>query len=115
MRAIEWPEFTNLDKLDQLCNSVAVVGMSCRYAGANNIDEYWKLLTEGRCEVSSIPEGRWIPEKVPWINEGTLRSKACFLSCPIDEIDNKFFGFSPKELEYMDPQHRMLLKVEVKV
>ncbi|WP_345027147.1 SDR family NAD(P)-dependent oxidoreductase, partial [Flavivirga jejuensis] len=31
--------------------SIAVVGMSCRFPGANDLEEYWDLLKEGRCTI----------------------------------------------------------------
>jgi acyl transferase domain-containing protein len=29
-------------------NKIAVVGMACRYPGADNIDEFWNNILEGR-------------------------------------------------------------------
>lgn len=38
---------------------IAVVGMSGRFADANNIDEFWQLLAEGRSAIRRVPAGRW--------------------------------------------------------
>jgi polyketide synthase PksN len=38
---------------------VAVIGMSCRFPDANNVEEFWKNLVEGRDSVGSIPSERW--------------------------------------------------------
>ncbi|MBX7187299.1 MAG: SDR family oxidoreductase [Vicinamibacteria bacterium] len=37
---------------------LAVVGMACRLPGADNLEEYWKLISEGRCAIDSLPESR---------------------------------------------------------
>ncbi|WP_303304587.1 SDR family NAD(P)-dependent oxidoreductase, partial [Flavivirga jejuensis] len=39
--------------------SIAVVGMSCRFPGANDLEEYWDLLKEGRCTIDNVPFERW--------------------------------------------------------
>ena len=38
---------------------VAVVGAACRLPGAPNEHEFWKVLSDGRCTVGPLPEGRW--------------------------------------------------------
>ena len=53
---------------------IAVIGMSCRFPGAPDVDSYWKLLREGRAaEVGDVPDGRF--DHVP----GTGR-RGAFLS-----------------------------------
>lgn len=88
---------------------IAIVGMSCRYPEANNLDEFWKLLIEGREGIQQLPSHRW--------NEGhtiTSANSKCrgtsggFLNFSIDEFDPKFFGISQKEAEFLDPQQRIL-------
>ena len=38
---------------------IAVVGMSCRFPGGRNPEEFWKLLSEGRDGITEIPPDRW--------------------------------------------------------
>ena len=45
-------------------NGVAIVGMACRFPGANDTDEFWKLLEEGECHIKEIPDERWIIDQV---------------------------------------------------
>lgn len=51
----------------------------------------------GRDGVASTPDERSIP--------------AGFLKCAVDEFDGNFFGMSPLELSYLDPQQRLALEV----
>lgn len=91
---------------------VAVVGMSGRFPGAANIDEYWKLLAEGRSVTGKRPLGRW----AEYASDPVMREKMEIVPTDggfLDEIstfDNEFFGLSPLEAENMDPQQRIMLE-----
>ena len=37
---------------------IAIVGMACQLPGADNLEEYWKLLIEGRSAVVELPPDR---------------------------------------------------------
>jgi polyketide synthase PksJ len=39
--------------------AIAVVGLSCRFPGADNLAAYWRLLSEGRSAISGVPYERW--------------------------------------------------------
>jgi len=93
-------------QMDHLREAIAVIGVSCRFPGANNLEEYWDILRNGKYTVTRFPEGR-ASFDIPGIQE----SVAGFLSCPIDEFDAEFFGISPSEAWTVDPQHRILLEV----
>lgn len=41
---------------------LAVVGMGCRFPGADGLDEYWNLLREGRSGITTFPPERLDPE-----------------------------------------------------
>ena len=40
-------------------SAIAIVGMGCRFGGANSLPEFWNLLREGRDAFTPIPEDRW--------------------------------------------------------
>lgn len=86
---------------------IAVVGMSFRLPGGNNVDEFWDLLVNGKDAIVPVPPFRWTKEH----NITPIRNRsfqAGFLNVPIDEFDAKFFGLSPKEAIFLDPQQRLL-------
>ena len=93
--------------LGELKDAIAVIGMSCRFPGANNTEEYWNLLAEGRDPIRRFPMERphLASERLD------LNFEAGFLKCPVDEFDAKFFGISPREAPFVDPQQRILLEV----
>ncbi|MDT0268346.1 SDR family NAD(P)-dependent oxidoreductase [Streptomyces sp. DSM 44915] len=92
---------------------IAVVGMSGRYATAENLDQYWELLDEGRDAVREIPPHRWDMDRYydPTVGkEGTIYCRWMGLLDDIDSFDSHFFEISPAEAEMMDPQHRLFLE-----
>jgi len=38
---------------------IAVIGLSCRFPGASDLDAYWQLLAEGRSSLAPVPVERW--------------------------------------------------------
>lgn len=38
---------------------IAIIGMACRFPGAQNYDEFWDNLKEGRSSIQEIPKERW--------------------------------------------------------
>lgn len=94
---------------------IAVIGISGQYAMAENIEEYWEILKEGRDCISVVPENRWIIEdyydKNPdMASKGKMYSKWGGFIKNADKFDSLFFGISPKEAETMDPQERIFLE-----
>ena len=90
---------------------IAIVGMSIRVAGAENIDEFWhNLISEKDVSVVYTKEDLIaenidpaILEDEDYVNRGMpLRDYNCF--------DHKFFGYTPNEAALMDPQHRIYLQ-----
>jgi acyl transferase domain-containing protein len=78
---------------------IAVVGMGCRFPGAENIDEFWQLLSKGRDATTDAPAGR-----DPRLGRGGfLRG--------IEHFDHEFFHVTPREAAAMDPQQRLMLEV----
>jgi len=90
-------------------NSVAVIGMACRFPMANNVDEFWKVLVEGIDGITTVPNTRLAESQEAF--KFKTNTKGGFLKCPVDEFDAKFFGMSKTEVEFVDPQQRLLLEV----
>lgn len=95
---------------------LAIVGMSCRFpGGANNVDKFWELLSNGKDGISTIPEDRWDVEKY-YDPDNSVPGKAYnkkggYLDGGIDQFDARFFNISPKEANALDPQQRILLEL----
>ncbi|MEV0296265.1 SDR family NAD(P)-dependent oxidoreductase [Nocardia sp. NPDC050710] len=92
---------------------IAVIGMSGRFPGAANLEEFWRNLAEGRDVVTEVPPSRWpIADHFrpgPVIPGKTYSKWGGFLD-DIDRFDPAFFDMVPTEADYMDPQQRLFLE-----
>ena len=39
--------------------TIAIIGIGCRFPGANDPESFWKLLHQGVCAVDQVPPSRW--------------------------------------------------------
>nr|AOO87089.1 polyketide synthase [Alternaria alternantherae] len=90
-------------------DGIAIVGMGCKFPGADSIEEYWNLLDAGRSMVTEPPKGRF-----PSHEHARSTDRSVFFGNYINDIesfDNRFFKKSGREAASMDPQQRLLLEV----
>lgn len=87
-----------MSETEQFAYDVAVVGLSGRFPGARNVDEFWDRLCEGAELITFFPGGD--PNYVK--AEGVLDD--------VELFDASFFGFTPREASTLDPQHRIFLE-----
>ncbi|MFM7172256.1 MAG: type I polyketide synthase, partial [Caldilinea sp.] len=97
---------------------IAVVGMACRFPGADTPEQFWQLLTAGADLVQEVPSSRW-PVNEFYDPQRPLPGKmytreAAFLD-DVAAFDPLFFGISPREAVGMDPQQRLLLEISWEV
>ncbi|MBM7440079.1 SDR family NAD(P)-dependent oxidoreductase [Streptomyces sp. HB132] len=89
---------------------VAIIGMAGRFPGADDLDSFWRLLSEGREGITRFSREELAeagvptrllddPEYVP--AHGTIPDP--------DLFDTGYFEFTPAEAAITDPQHRILL------
>ncbi|MBT2206892.1 type I polyketide synthase [Actinomadura sp. NEAU-AAG7] len=82
---------------------VAVVGLACRFPGANSPGAYWDLLSAGREAVGEVPADRAA-------HVGTRAGRAGLIG-GVADFDAGFFGVSPREAAAMDPRQRLMLEL----
>ncbi|MDJ0620297.1 MAG: SDR family NAD(P)-dependent oxidoreductase [Calothrix sp. MO_192.B10] len=90
-------------------SDIAIIGMSCRFPEARNIDEFWENLRDGTDSISFFAE-KDLEVKEPALLENPSYVKAGAVLPNIDLFDASFFGYSTKEAEIMDPQQRIFLE-----
>ncbi|AZQ74436.1 acyltransferase domain-containing protein [Streptomyces luteoverticillatus] len=94
--------------------AVAVIGLSCRFAGAATPAEFWRLLDEGRDAVGEVPPDRWdataFHDTDPTAPGRMVSRRGSFLT-GVDRFDPAFFHVSPREAATMDPQQRLMLEL----
>jgi phthiocerol/phenolphthiocerol synthesis type-I polyketide synthase E len=91
---------TDISTTETELTDVAIIGMQCRFPGADNVDEYWSLLAEKREGARTLDSLAAAPQLV--------RSEAAVDG--IELFDAKFFGYMPAEAAMIDPQQRLFLE-----
>ncbi|KGE17188.1 type I polyketide synthase [Paenibacillus wynnii] len=92
---------------------IAIVGLSCRFPGAESPEEFWNNLLEGKQSISEIPSSRWDLAEYYSDNledKGKMYTRWGGFLERIRQFDAGCFGISPLEAEVMDPQQRMLME-----
>lgn len=92
---------------------VAIVGLSGRYPGAENPEQFWDLLISGRHSITEVPRQRWDFSEYYGTDPagfGTYTKWGGFLS-HVDQFDNLLFNIAPLEARTMDPQERLFMEI----
>lgn len=95
------------ETLDQ----IAVIGMAGRFPGARDVDQFWDNLRAGREGITRLSVEQSLqsgtdPSMVE--RDGYVPAKGVLDDA--DLFDAAFFGYSPREAEILDPQHRVFLE-----
>ena len=92
---------------------IAIVGMACRFAGAANPREFWKMLLDGRTAVGDVPSDRWDRGLLydPDGGAGRLTSWRGGFLADIKSFDWQALRMLPGEARHTDPQQRLLLEL----
>ncbi len=87
---------------------IAVIGMSGRFPGAANIDEFWENLKNGVESISFFSDQELEESGVePGSLEDPNFVKARGIIKDVEYFDASFFDYTPQEAEIMDPQMRV--------
>ncbi len=92
---------------------IAVVGMACRFPGANGVSAFWRLLEAGENAVSEGIPGSGVGRVGKLFQSATPQAEACRFIGLIDNVDRfdaPFFRISPVEAQHLDPQQRLMLE-----
>ena len=92
---------------------IAVVGMACRFPGANDVASFWRLLDAGENAVSEGVPGSGSGRMGQLFGDTEAQSVACRFAAFIDDVDQfdaTFFRISPVEAQFLDPQQRLMLE-----
>jgi acyl transferase domain-containing protein/acyl carrier protein len=93
---------------------IAIIGIGCRFPGANDPAAFWQLLRDGVDAIREVPADRFdqhaFYEPDPAI-PGKMNTRWGGFLGQVDQFDPDFFGISPREASRMDPQQRLLLEV----
>jgi len=93
-------------------SGVAIVGLACRFPGAEDADAFWRNLTAGVESVRFFEDQELLAAGV---SPADVADPDYVKASPVLEhaeaFDAAFFGYSPREARLMDPQQRIFLEV----
>ena len=101
-------------KSSQLSEDIAVVGISARFPQSEDINEFWKNISEPKDLIQEIPKERWDWRNYysdPKPDEDKTKIKWGGFIKDADKFDADFFHISPREAELMDPQQRIAMEI----
>lgn len=74
---------------------IAVVGMACQFPDANNLEQFWDNLVQGKVSISSIPKQRIDKAEFAHVQGGFIHEN--------ESADATCFGFSVKHQQQVNP------------
>jgi len=90
---------------------VAIVGMSGRFPGAETVDEFWQNILDKNESIQFYSDEELLADGVPKSlieNPNYIGAKGALKN--VKGFDADFFGYSPREAQITDPQHRLFLE-----
>lgn len=92
-------------------DEIAIIGMSGRFPGAASVEEFWLNVRDGVESISFFTAEQLKDEGISTALSGApnyVNAKAVLQDAEM--FDASFFGFNPREVEILDPQHRLFLE-----
>lgn len=93
---------------------IAIIGLGCKFPGAQNPEEFWELLRNAVDAITEVPGDRWdidaLYDSKPG-SSGKMSTRWGGFVKEVDKFDADFFEISPREAMQMDPQQRLLMEV----
>lgn len=90
---------------------VAIVGMACRFPGADTPGRLWANMLAGRQEFAVLDQQRWRHEAFLENGRRPSSSRRAALVEDVDLFAAQDFGCSARKAEAMDPQQRLVLEL----
>ena len=90
-------------------SDIAIIGVACRFPGAENPQQFWQNLRHGVESISFFSDAE-LEENNPTLPLNPNYVKAGSILSDIAGFDADFFAYSPSEAAMLDPQQRILLE-----
>ncbi|MGD9484538.1 beta-ketoacyl synthase N-terminal-like domain-containing protein [Streptomyces sp. TRM70308] len=92
-------------------SDIAIIGMACRFPGADSVERFWEVLRDGRETLTRYTDEELLAAGVPAERLADPRYvKAGQRLQDVDMFDSELFRFTHDEAEILDPQHRVFLE-----
>ncbi|UWF51895.1 SDR family NAD(P)-dependent oxidoreductase [Pseudomonas sp. N3-W] len=92
---------------------LAIIGISGRYPGAENLETFWQKIAGGEDLISEVPTARW--DHQAYFDEARDRFDKTYCKWGgfldgVEDFDPLFFNLSPREAQIINPNDRLFLE-----
>ncbi len=87
-------------------DAIAIIGLGCRFPGADSPEAFWQMLHDGIDGISEVPASRFDAEQFYTRDQATpgkMNTRWGGFLSDIEQFDSAFFALSPREAAQMDP------------
>lgn len=94
---------------------IAIVGIGCRFAGADNLQAFWRVTLEGQDQFAPVPPDRWDAAAFFDANPRARDKSYAPTGAWIDDVRSfpTAFNVPPRRLDVTDPQQRLALECAI--
>ncbi len=101
----------NQEITNELSGAIAIIGMAGRFPQASDLESFWQNLIQGKEVVRFFSKEEL---KAAGVDEKLIDHPSYVPARAIlenaEDFDASFFGYSPREADVIDPQHRLFLE-----
>lgn len=92
-------------------DDIAIIGLALRVPGAHSAETFWHNLQQGISAIREFSDTEMVAAGVdPALLRDPKHVRFGSVLEGIDQFDARFFGYSPREAELLDPQQRLFLE-----
>ena len=91
-------------------NAIAIVGISGRFPGADNVGQFWANTRRGVTSITRFSNAELEDSFPAEVRDAANFVRARAILPDVDRFDTDFFGILPRVAALTDPQHRLLLE-----
>ncbi len=88
---------------------IAIIGMAGRFPGAADVERFWENLAGGVESITFFRREELVDADPRHLDDPAYVPARAAIE-EVDAFDAALFGFTPREAELLDPQHRVLLE-----
>ncbi|MEO7021658.1 MAG: SDR family oxidoreductase [Ktedonobacteraceae bacterium] len=103
----------SLARRETRTGDIALVAMTGRFPGATSVEQFWHNLQAGQESITFFSEAELLAAGVPAElvqQPNYVRARPILPEEVVSGFDAAFFGYSPREAQLLDPQHRLFLE-----
>jgi acyl transferase domain-containing protein len=100
----------SIPEIETPLEGIAIIGMSGKFPGAPDLDAFWANIVAGKDTITHFSRAELEARDRASLEFGPDYVAAHGVLRDAELFDAGFFGISPRDADYLDPQHRLFLE-----